>query len=147
MFARIEVSTAAANHTRFCLLHAYPSITRRSLTDAEDALLSSCWVHFCCRHLRLAAAAATDLDCFVEIEFVGTSPRQVVGGKSGQSAKHDQDQPFGDGVYLGRWRQDSKLKPDQRRLVAVKVMQKNGRCGFRYHDGICTCCSARHICC
>jgi hypothetical protein len=95
------------------------------LTESESVLLTGCWVD-AGRKLRLAAYA-TDLDRFVEIDFEDserTTPRQVVGGKSGLSAKDHKEDPFGCGVFLGRWRPDSQLKPDQRMQVAVKVMRR-----------------------
>ena len=92
------------------------------LSESESALLTGCWVD-AGRKLRLVSFA-TDLDRFVEIDFENGAPRQVVGGKSGVSAcKHTEDS-YGCGVYLGRWRPDSQLKPDQRVQVAVKVMER-----------------------
>jgi hypothetical protein len=105
------------------------------LSVSESALLTGCWVD-AGRKLRLAAKA-TDLDRFVEIDFedsARTTPRQVVGGKSGLSAAKHRNNPFGCGVYLGRWRPDSQLKPDQRVQVAVKVMQREEG-GMENRDG------------
>ncbi len=96
------------------------------LSESESALLTGCWVD-AGRKLRLASYA-TDLDRFVEIDFedsARTTPRQVVGGKSGVSAANHQNDSFGCGVFLGRWRPDSQLKPDQRVQVAVKVMERD----------------------
>ncbi len=80
----------------------------------------------------LLGGLATDLDRFVEIEFSGSTrslPTLVAGGKSGQSAQHRPAIPFetgfGYGVYLGRWRRDAKLKPEQGTRVAVKVMHRD----------------------
>ncbi len=89
--------------------------------------MAGCGVADGCRQLRLAGCA-TDLDCFVEIEFQDndrTIPKQVAGGKSGQSAEWHHSANFGYGVYLGRWRRDSKLNQEQRMQVAVKVMRKS----------------------
>ena len=97
------------------------------LSESESALLTGCWVD-AGRKLRLAAFS-TDLDRVVEIDFedsARTTPRQVVGGKSGLSAAKHRNDPFGCGVFLGRWRPDSQLKPDQRVQVAVKVMRRKG---------------------
>jgi hypothetical protein len=43
------------------------------------------------------------------------------GGRTGTSAEYSQKC----GVYIGRWRPNSKLNPDLRARVAVKVMAKN----------------------
>ena len=90
------------------------------------------------RQLRLGGLA-TDLDLFVEIEFEDsgrTAPKQVVGGKSGRSAEEGIGSAFGHGVYLGRWRPDAKLKPEQSMPVAVKVMAS---VPHQNHDGAFSC--------
>ena len=111
----------------FCLC---PPCGSLPLSASERALLTGWWVD-AGRKLRLAGPA-TDLDRLVEIDFQDserTIPKQVVGGKSGQSAEGHESNPFGCGVFLGHWRPDSKLKPEQRIRVAVKVMQKFKRDG------------------
>ena len=112
---------------RIAALYFYALLTPPSVPYA--ALLTGSCTDGC--HLRLGSRLH-DLDVKVEIEFsdsIRSLPTLVTGGKSGQSAHHRPAIPFatgfGYGVYLGRWRRDAKLKPEQGTRVAVKVMHQD----------------------